>query len=131
MWDLDYKGNWVSNNWYFQIVVLEKTPKSPLDCKEIKPVNSKGNQSGIFIRKTDAEAPVPILWLPDAKSWLIKKDPDTGKIKSKRSGDSKVQDFGIASSVQWTWVWASSGRWWRIGKPAVLQSMGLQRVGHD
>ena len=61
MWDLDYKGNWVSNNWYFQAVVLKKTPKSPLDCKEIKPVNSKGNKSGIFTRKTDAEAPVPIL----------------------------------------------------------------------
>ena len=83
-------------------MVLEKIPESPLDCKEIKPVNCKGNQSGIFIKKTDAEAEVSILWLPDAKSWLIKKDPDAGKIKSKRSGDNRVQDFGMASPMQWT-----------------------------
>ena len=68
MWESDHKEGWVPNNWCFQIVVLEKTLESPLDCKEIKPVSPKGNQSWIFIGKTDAEAEVPILWPPHAKS---------------------------------------------------------------
>ena len=79
MWELDHKQRWGTKNWCFSTVVLEKTLESPLDCKEIKPVNSKGNQSWIFIGRTDAEAKVPILWSPDAKSWLIGKDPDAGK----------------------------------------------------
>ena len=77
MWELDYKESWVLKNWCFWIVVLEKTLESPLDCK-IKPVNPKGNQSWIFIGRTDAEAPLG-LWPPDAKNWLIRKDPDAGK----------------------------------------------------
>ena len=79
MWELDYKESWVPTNWCFRTVVLEKTLESPLDCKEISPVHSKGNQSWIFIRRTDAEAETPILWPPDKKSWLIGKDPDAGK----------------------------------------------------
>ena len=79
MWELDHKEGWVPKNWCFWNVVLEKTLESPLDCKEIKPVNLKGNQSWIFIGETDAEAEAPILWPPDAKSWLIGKDPDAGK----------------------------------------------------
>ena len=79
MWELDYKEGWVPKNRYFQIVVLEKTSESHLDSKEIKPVNPKGNQSWIFIGKTDAEAKAPILCPPDAKSQLIGKDPDAGK----------------------------------------------------
>ena len=79
MWELGYKESWAPKNWCFFIVVLEKTLESPLDCKEIKPVNPKGNQSWIYIRRTDAEAETPILWLPDAKNWLIGKDPDAGK----------------------------------------------------
>ena len=79
MWELDYKESWAPKNWYFWIVVLEKTLESPLDCKEIKPVHSKGDQSWIFIGRTDAEAETPILWPPDVKNWLIWKDPDTGK----------------------------------------------------
>ena len=78
MWDLDYKESWALKNWWFWTVVLEKTVESSLDCKEIKPVRLK-DQSWIFIRRTDAEAETPILWAPDAKSWLIWKDPDTGK----------------------------------------------------
>ena len=79
MWELDHKEGWVSKNWCFQTVVLEKTPKSPLDCKEFKLVNPKGNQPWIFIGRIDAEAEVPIFWLPDAKNWLIGKgDPDAG-----------------------------------------------------
>ena len=74
---LDHKESWASKNWCFWTVVLEMTLESSLDCKEIKPVNPKGNQSWIFIGRTDAEA--PILWPPDAKSWLTRKDPDVGK----------------------------------------------------
>ena len=77
MWELDYKESWVLKNWCFCSVVLEKTLESPLDCKEIQPVHPKGNQPWMFIGRTDAEA--PILWLLDAKSQLIRKDPDAGK----------------------------------------------------
>ena len=79
MWELDYKESWVPNNLCFWAVMLEKTLESPLDCKEIKQVNPKGNQSWIFIGRTGAEAETPILWPPDGKNWLIGKDPDAGK----------------------------------------------------
>ena len=79
MWELDYKESWVQKNWCFWTVVLEKTLESPLDCKEIQLVNPKGNQSWIFIGRTDVEAESPIIWPPDAKSWLIWKDPGAGK----------------------------------------------------
>ena len=79
MWELDNKKDWVPKNWCFWTVVLEKILESPLDCKEIQPVSPKGNQQWIFIGRTDAEAEAPVLWPPDAKSWLIGKDPDAGK----------------------------------------------------
>ena len=79
IWEVDHKENWVQKNWCFWTVVLEKTLESPLDCREIKPVNPNRNQSWIFIGRTDAEAEAPIVWPPDAKSWLIGKDPDAGK----------------------------------------------------
>ena len=79
MWELDHKEGWVLKNWFFQTVVLEKALESPLDSKEIKPVNPRGNQSWIFIGRTDAEAEALVLWLPDMKSQLIGKDPDDGK----------------------------------------------------
>ena len=79
MWELDHKESWAPKNWCFWSMVLEKTLESPLDCKEIKSVNPKGNQSWIFTGSTDAEAETPILWPPDAKSWLIWKDPYAGK----------------------------------------------------
>ena len=79
MWELDNKESWVPSNWCFWTAVLEKTLESPLDCKEIQPVHPKGNQSWIFIGRTDADAETPILWPPDAKNWLIGKDPDAGK----------------------------------------------------
>ena len=75
----DYKESWVLKNWCFWTVVLEKTPESPLDYKEIQPVHPKGNQSSVFVGRTAVEAETPILWPPDAKSWLIWKDPDAGK----------------------------------------------------
>ena len=79
MWELDHKEGWSLKNWSFWTVVLEKTLESPLDCKETQSVYPKENQSWIFIGKTDAEAETPIIWPPDAKNWLIGKDPDTGK----------------------------------------------------
>ena len=79
MWELDYLESWVLKNWCFWNVVLEKTPESPLDCKEIQPVHPKGNQSWIFIGRTNAEAETPNLWPTDAKNQLIGKDPDAGK----------------------------------------------------
>ena len=79
MWELDCEESWAPKNWCFWTVVLEKTLKSPLDCKEMQPVHPEGDQSGVFIGRTDAEAETPILWPPHAKSWLIGKDPDAGR----------------------------------------------------
>ena len=93
LWELDHKEGWAPKDWCIWIVVLEKTLESPLDCKEIKPVNPKGNQPWIFIGRTDAEAETPILWLPDAKSHIIGKDPDAGKDwrqKEKREAEDEM-----------------------------------------
>ena len=79
MWELDHKEGWALKNWCLQTAVLEKTLESPLDCKEIKPLNPKGYQPWIFIGRTDIEAEALILWPPDVKSWLIGKDPQDGK----------------------------------------------------
>ena len=132
MWDLDYKESWALKNWCFWTVVLEKTLESPLDCKEIQPVNPKGNQSWVFVGRTHTEAEAPILWPPNVKSQIIRKDPDAGKDwsqdKKRMTEDEMV---GWPSPSQQTWVWASSRKWWRTGKPGVLQSMVSQRVGHD
>ena len=130
MWELDYKERWVSKNWCFWTVVLEKTVENPLDCKAIKPVHPKGNQLWIFVGRTDAKAETPTLWPPDVKNWLVVKDPDAGK-DWRQEEKGTTEDGWMASPTQWTWVWASSGRWWRTGKPGVLQSMGSQRVGHN
>ena len=94
MWELDYKESWELKNWCLWNMVLEKTLESPLDCKEIKPVHPKENKSWIFIGRTDAEAEAPILWPPDVKNWLFKKDPDLGKswrqAKKGTTGDKMV-----------------------------------------
>ena len=132
MWELDYKESWALKNWCFWTVVLEKTLESPLDCKEIKPVNSKGNQSWILIGRTDAEPEAPIPWLPSARNWLIGKDPDAGKDwRWEEKGDDRGWDGWMASLTQWTWGLANSRSWWWIGRPFVLQYMGFQRVRHD
>ena len=97
MWELDHKESWARKNWCFWTVVLEKTLESPLDCKEIQPVHPKGNQSWIFIGKTDAEAETeaPILWPSDTKTWLIGKDPDSGKDwKQEENGVIEEQTVG-------------------------------------
>ena len=102
MWQLDYKESWVPKNWCFWTVVLEKTLESPLDCKEIQPVHPKGNQSRIFIGKTDAEAETPILWPPDVKGQLIGKDLDAGKDWSQgEKGMTEDETVGWRHWVDW------------------------------
>ena len=94
--ELDHKESWAPKNWRFQTMVLEKTLENPLDCKEIKPVNPKGNQSSIFIGRTDAEAEAPRLWPPDVKNWLIRTDLDVGK-------DWRQEDMGKAEDQIFGW----------------------------
>ena len=95
MWELDCEESWALKNWCFWTVLLEKTLESPLDCKEIKSVNPKGNQSLIFFGRTNAEAEILILWPPDAKCWLIGKDPDSGKVwRQEEKGMSENEIFG-------------------------------------
>ena len=132
IWELDYKESWALKNWCFWIVVLEETLESPLDCKEIQPVRPKGSKSWIFIGRTDVEAVILILWPPDAKNWLIWKDPDAGeRLRAGEEADDRGWDGWMASPTQWTWVWVNSGSWWWTGRPGVLWFMGLQRVGHN
>ena len=122
LYRLRHQGSicWAPKNWCLWTVMLEKTLKSPLDYKEIQPDHPKGSQSWIFIGRTDAEAETPILWPLDVKNWLIWKDPDAGK-------DWRQEEKGTTEDV----VWASSGSWWWTGRPGVLQSMRLERVGND
>ena len=116
----------------FWTVVLVKTLKRLLYCKEIKPVNPKGNQSCIFIERTDAEAETPILWPLDVQNWPTGKDLDAGKgWRQEEKGTTEDEMVGWHHQLRRTWVWASSGSWWWTGKPGMLQSLGLQRVRHD
>ena len=131
MWELDHKESWAPKNGCLWTVVMEKTLESPLDCKEIQPVHPQGDQSRVFIGRTDAEAETPILWPPDAKSWLTGKDPDAGSLRAGGEGDDRGWDGWTASPTQWAWVWVDSGSWWWTGKPGVLWFVGLQRVRHD
>ena len=108
MWELDYKESWGPKDWYFWTVVLEKTLESSLDCKKIQPVHPKGNKSWIFIGRTDTEAETPMHWPPDAKNWLIGKDPDVEKDWRQEEND-RGWDGWMASPTLWTWVWAGSG----------------------
>ena len=116
-----HKESWVLKNWCFWTVVLEKTLESPLDCKEIQPINSKGNQSWIFLGRTDVEAEIPILWPPDVKNWLLGKDSDAGK-------DWRQEEKGTIEDEMVEWHHQLN--WW-TGRPGVLQSMESQRVRHN
>ena len=131
MWELEYKESRVPKNWCFWILVLEKTLESPLDYKEIQAVHPKGNQSWIFIGRTDAEAETPILWPPDAMNWLLSKDPDAGKDWRREEKGMGWQSLRWLDGLDRHEFWVSSGSWWWLGKLYVLQSMGSQRVGHD
>ena len=128
MWmcELDCKESWSLKKWCFWIVVLEKTLESPLDWKEIQLVHSKGDQSWVFIGGLDVEAETSVLWPPDAKSWLIAKDPDAGKHWGQEEKGT-IED----KMVGWHHRLSGHGFGWWTGRPGVLQFMGSQRVGHD
>ena len=111
MWELDSKESWAPKNWCFWTVVLEKTLESPLDCKEVQPVHPKGNQSWVFIGRTDVEAETPILWPPDAKSWLFWKDSVAEKDWGQEDKGTTGWEGCMASLTQWTWVWVNSQSW--------------------
>ena len=131
MWELDHKEGWALKNWYFWIVVLEKTLQNFLDCKELKPVHPKGNQPWIIIGRTDTKGKPPILWPPDAEWTHWKRLWCWERLRAGGEGDDQRQDGRMASLTQWIWVCANSGRQWRTGKPGVLQSTGSWRVQHD
>ena len=133
MWELDYKEGWVQKNRCFWIVVLEKTLENRLDCKEIQPLHPKGDQSWVFIGRTDVEAETPILWTPDMKSWLIGKDPDAGKDWGQEKGMTEDEMVGWHHWLNghgFGWTLGVGVGWW-TGRPGVLWFMGSQRVGHD
>ena len=116
-------------NWCFWTVLLEKTLESPLDWKEIQPVHPKGDQSWVFIGRTDAEAETNTLatWCEELTQfrspWFCE------RLRAGGEGDKRGWDGWMASPTQWTWVWVDSGSWWWTGRPGMLQSMGLQTVG--
>ena len=109
MWELDYKESWALKNWCFW-VVLEKTLESPLDCKEIKPVTPKGNQSWVFIGRTDAEAETLATLCEELTHW--KRPWCWERLKAGGEGEDRGWDGWMASLTWWTWIWASSGSWW-------------------
>ena len=117
MWELDYKEGWVPKNWVFWLVVLEKTLESPLNSKAIQPIHPKGNQSWIFIGRTNPEAEAPVLWLPDRKNWLIWKDPDAGNNWRQEEKGTKENEI-----FEWhhrlvkpliVWITINCGRFWK------------------
>ena len=130
MWELDYKESWALKNWCFLTVVLEKALESPLDCKEIQPVHPQGDQSWVFIGRTDAGAETPILWPPHSRSWLIGKDPDAWKDWGQEE-KGMTEDEMVGWHHRRIWVWVDSRSWWWTGRPGVLWFMGSQKVRHD
>ena len=120
MWELDYKEGWASKNWCFWNVVLEKTLESPLNCKDIQPDHSEGDQPWDFFGRTYAKAETPVLWPPHAKSWLIGKDSDAGRDWGQE--EKGTTEDAMASPTWWTWVWVNSGSWWWTGRPGVHES---------
>ena len=124
MWELDCEESWAPKNWCFWTVALEKTLESPLDCKEIKPVHPKGNESWIFIGRTDVEAETPILWPVSKKLTYLKRPWCWERLKVGGEGDDREWDGLMASPTQWTWVWVNSGSWWWTGRLACCSPRG-------
>ena len=137
MWELDHIEGWAPKNWCFSTVVLEKILESSLDCKDIQPVHSEGDQSWVLFGTNDAKAETPVLWPPHAKSWPIGKDPDAGRdweqegLGAGGKEDDRGWDGWMASLTWWSRVWVNSRSWWWTGRPGVLRFMGSQRVEHD
>ena len=134
MWELDHKEGWAPKNWCFWTVVLENTHESPLDSKEIKPVNSKGNQFWLFLEGLMLKLKLQYFGHLMGGTDSLEKTLMLRKIKGRRRRGRQRMKWldGIYSMpTQWKWVWASLGNWWRTGKPGVLQSVGTQRVRHD
>ena len=131
MWELDYKESWALKNWCFWTVVLEKSLESPLDCKEIQPVQPKGNQSWIFRKDWcwSWSSNMLATWCRELIHW--KRPWCWERLKTREEGDDRGWDGWMASPTRWARVWVNSESWWWTGKPGVLQSMGSQRVGHD
>ena len=129
MWELSYKESWAPKNWCFWTVVLEKTLESPLDCKEIKLVNPKGNQN-IHWREWcwSWNSNTLATWCEELTHWKISWYWE--RLKAEREEDDKGWDGWITSPTWWTWVWANSRSWWWTRKPGMLQSMRSQRIGH-
>ena len=131
MWELDCEESWVPKNWCFWTVMLEKTLESPLDCKEIQLVHSKGDQPWVFFGRNYAKAETSVLWPPHVKNSLIGRNWCFDGLWEGRKGDNRGWDGWMASPTRWTWVWLNSGSWWWTGRPGVLWYMGSQRVGHN
>ena len=131
MWVLDYKEGWVSKNWCFWTVVLEEVLESPLDCKESQPVHPNGNQSWIFIRRTDVAAEIQNSGHQMHRTNSSKRSWCWEILKTGGEGDDKEWDGWMASLTQQTWVWVNSRSWWWTGRPGMLQSMGSQKVRHS
>ena len=126
MWELDCEESWAPKNWCFWTVVLEKTLERPLEYKEIRPVHPKGDQSWVFIGRTDVEAETPILWPPDVKSWLRKRSRCWERLGAGGERDDRGWDGWMVSPTRCSWVWVDFGSWWWTGRPGVLWFMGLQ-----
>ena len=128
MWELDCEESWAPKNWCFWTVVLEKTLESPLDCKEIQPVHSKGDRSWVFFGRNDAKAETPVLWPPHAKSWLIGKDSDDGRDwRQEEKGTTEDEMAGWHHGLDGRWVWVNSGRWWWTGRPGCAAIHGIAK----
>ena len=127
MWEFDYKESWAPKNWCFWTMVLKKTLASPLDCKEIKPVHPKGDQSWIFIWSWNSNTLVT--WCEELTHF--KRPWCWERLRAGGEGDNRGWDGWMASLTQWTWVWVDSGSWWWIGRPGVLRFMASQRIRHD
>ena len=126
-----YQESWAPKNWCFWTVVLEKTLESPLDCKEIQPVHPKGNESWKITGRTDAEAELQYFGHVMQRTDSFEKTLMLGKIEDVSRRGNRGWDGWMASPTWWTWVWVSSGSWWRTAKPGMLQSMGSQRDRQD